>query len=193
MANESSKFIIRVDGDAAAMKMATEKAELILKNLQKAGRKIGRLVVDDIRSHFNTPGQLRIRSGWLANSIFARVARRPSAVRINIGIPRKHPYGAIQTFGKRTKPHLIRPVRKRALRWRGSVSGDPGVMSMGVAERAAFFRSARMGATAEEFAKAVQHPGSLIPPRPFLQPGVLRNREVIQGLFVEALHDALAG
>jgi hypothetical protein len=56
------------------------------------------------------------------------------------------PYGPIHEFGGRTRPHVIRPLRGNWLRW----NGPKGPV----------------------FAREVNHPGSMIPPRPRIRPAL---------------------
>lgn len=78
------------------------------------------------------PGQILQRSGRLASSIVQQHSARQAVVGSNVV------YAAIQHFGGRTKPHLIKPKTKRALSFGGIV------------------------------VRQVNHPGSRIPARPFL-------------------------
>lgn len=87
------------------------------------------------------PGKILQRSGGLASSIVQQFDQREAVVGTN------KVYGAIQNFGGKTSPHVIRPRTKRALSFGGIV------------------------------VRQVNHPGSNIPARPFLRltPGDLRD------------------
>ncbi len=187
MANEPTRILIRLDGTPEAMEAATKKAGQILEGLRKAGQQVARLVIADIRANFGAPGMLQRRSGWLSNSLASRTAKKPAGVKVSIGIRKDIPYGPIFEFGGKTKPHPIRPLRKRALRWSGAAAGDvaPGVLNM---RRA---RSARQGTADQAFAEAVMHPGAKYEPRPFLRPGVIRNRDLIVEMFNDAVIKAV--
>jgi phage gpG-like protein len=67
-------------------------------------------------------------------------ARQRGSRRLVIGS--NLPYAKIHQYGGKTPAHTIRPVRKQALRW--------------------------MGPNGHIFAKSVNHPGSVIPARPFI-------------------------
>lgn len=79
------------------------------------------------------PGKILQRSGGLASSIVQAWDHHSAVVGTN------KVYGAIQQFGGRTKPHVIRAKNKRALSFGGIV------------------------------VRSVNHPGSNIPARPFLR------------------------
>jgi len=87
------------------------------------------------------PGKILQRSGGLASSIQQQFDGQSAVVGTN------KVYAAIQNFGGRTSPHVIRPKTKRALSFGGIV------------------------------VRQVNHPGSNIPARPFLRltPGDLRD------------------
>lgn len=78
------------------------------------------------------PGQILVRSGQLAASIQAEWDQDHAAVGTNKA------YAAIQQFGGQTRPHVIKPRFKRALKFGGVI------------------------------VRQVNHPGSKIPARPFL-------------------------
>ncbi len=86
-------------------------------------------------------GRILQRSGQLAASIQTSFGNNTAVVGTN------KVYAAIQQFGGRTRPHIIRPKNKRALSFGGIV------------------------------VRSVNHPGSNIPARPFLKltPGDLRD------------------
>lgn len=79
------------------------------------------------------PGKILQRSGGLASSIQQQFDQHNSVVGTN------KIYAAIQNFGGRTSPHVIRPKNKRALSFGGIV------------------------------VRSVNHPGSEIPAREFLR------------------------
>lgn len=86
------------------------------------------------------PGRILQRSGRLASSMVQSYSSNQSVVGTNVI------YAAIQNFGGRTKPHVIRAKSKRALSFGGIV------------------------------VRQVNHPGSNVPARSFLRltPGDLR-------------------
>jgi phage virion morphogenesis protein len=87
------------------------------------------------------PGKILQRSGGLASSIQQLFTEREAVVGTN------KIYAAIQNFGGKTSPHVIRPRTKRALSFGGIV------------------------------VRSVNHPGSEIPARPYLRltPGDMRD------------------
>lgn len=89
------------------------------------------------------PGKILQRSGGLASSIVQKFDAHQAVVGTN------KIYGAIQQFGGRTSPHVIRPRTKRALSFGGIV------------------------------VRSVNHPGSNIPARPYLRLTVSDHRDII--------------
>lgn len=84
------------------------------------------------------------------------IVYRASDKRVEIGT--NVLYAAIHQLGGRTRPHPIRPRRKKALAWPG----------------------------ARHPVRGVQHPGSLIPARPYLGLSAADRREVVR-----IIHDHL--
>lgn len=70
-------------------------------------------------------------------------------------------YAAVHQFGAVTRPHIIRPVHKKALK-------IPGI----------------------GLRKSARHPGSIIPARPFLGIGQEEEKDILD-VFRDALHKAL--
>lgn len=87
---------------------------------------------------------LKRRTGRLATSIKTKVVDKGNVLEVMFGS--NVPYAAIHELGGTTKPHVIRPKRKEALKF-----------SFG-------------GKTV--FAKVVNHPGSKIPARPYMAPAI---------------------
>ena len=92
----------------------------------------------------NWPGKILQRSGALAASIQQDFDATHAVVGTN------KVYAAIQQFGGKTRPHVIRPKTKRALSFGGIV------------------------------VRQVNHPGSNIPARPFLALTLRDQREMVQ-------------
>lgn len=91
------------------------------------------------------PGKILQRSGGLASSIVQAFDRQSAVVGTN------KVYAAIQQFGGRTKPHVIRAKNKRALSFGGIV------------------------------VRQVNHPGSNIPARPYLRLTPRDLRDLVDG------------
>lgn len=117
--------------------------------------------------------QLRRRTGALMNSISnsKQVEEIEGSVIGTIG-PVGVVYAAIHEFGGQTRPHIIKPRYKKALRW---VSSQGQFMSLSG-------RRLRTN-TIHAFAKEVKHPGSKIPARPYMRPALLKSRERIAERF----------
>lgn len=113
--------------------------------------------------HLSGPGgarNLNVRSGNLKNSIrMERVG--PAAVVVGTHLP----YGRIHEFGGTTRPHEIRPRRKKALRFQ--VGG--GFV----------------------FAKVVRHPGSRIPARPHRAPALADAESPMVAIFSNEMDRAV--
>ena len=194
MSLEPLRFSIHLEGDKETQEAMIARAGAIAKNLHRAGQRIGRMVVGDIRSHFGGAGMVGRRSGWLSNAIGFSVKRRRWGTRIEVGVRGDIPYAAIHEFGRKTKPHIIRPKRHRLLRWQADASGPAPLAeaSAGLLRRRNIQRGARQ-AGSESFAPIVHHPGSRVPARPFLGPGLLRNRNIILQTFWDAFQAGLKG
>lgn len=98
---------------------------------------------------------LKVRSGALLNSIGASKKVNDDgdgSFSGQIG-SQGVPYARIHEFGGTTRPHVIMPRNKKALRF--------------------------MGRGGETFAKIVQHPGSKIPARPYLAPALDAKKDQI--------------
>lgn len=101
------------------------------------------------------PGKILQRSGGLAASITQSFDATSAVVGTN------KVYAAINQFGGRTKPHVIRPKTKRALSFGGIV------------------------------VRQVNHPGSNIPARPFLRLTPRDLRDIVDAADVFALRSLL--
>lgn len=135
--------------------------------LVKAGSTINRSAVANVNNK-----TLRVQSGNLKGSIRTDISRI-SRGEVRVGVLKNASYGAAHEFGAVTKPHVIVPRFAKALRW------------------ATAFGMISRKATRFAFAKKVNHPGSVIPKRPWLMPAYTENKERILGFFRDALQRSL--
>ena len=107
------------------------------------------------------PERLGVVTGRLRSSISA-VALSKYSVKVGTNVS----YAAIHEFGGRTKPHLIVPLKKKALSW----VGEGGEV---------FVR------------RVVHHPGSTIPARPYMRPAMETRRarvlEIVRAVYAGPL------
>jgi len=165
-----SKFSITVDDKN--LRIAISGMEKAAKDLKKPLRKIAEQLKRSVKDNFGAGGRYSqagsmmggeskwlplkhqrltrtgkvsakqsplIKSGGLKNTIYAKVMGNS----IEIGSPKK--YAAIHQFGGKTRPHEIRARNGKALKFFPGGAGSQPVLR-----------------------KAVKHPGSVIPARPFL-------------------------
>lgn len=112
------------------------------------------------------PEKLGVVTGNLRSSIrFSPASILGDKISLTIGTDVK--YAAIHEFGGKTSPHIIEPKRKQWLR---------------------FF----IGGKAI-FAKKVNHPGSVIPKRPFLNPAFQDNLPGLKQDLSDYLQKSIAG
>lgn len=109
------------------------------------------------------------RSGMLMNSIpnSKSVEDTETGVIGTIG-PSGVIYAAIQEFGGQTRPHIIRPRYRKALRWASSSGQYMTLKGRKLKTNSIYV-----------FAQEVHHPGSKIPARPYMRPALLKTRERI--------------
>jgi phage gpG-like protein len=134
--------------------------------LSKASTDFANRAVSTIKQDYLSGGvdRLKVRTGRLRSSVRFLVAETSSEINITFGSD--VPYAAIHEFGGKTPAHDIRPKRKRMLRFI-----SPGFT--GEVRRTKTGKLARRQADgAISFARVVHHPGSKVPARPFLTPGV---------------------
>jgi phage gpG-like protein len=112
------------------------------------------------------PEKLKVRSNRLRSSIRFQVQSSGDKFALIMGTD--VPYAAIHEFGGITKPHEIRPKRKGFLAF----------------QKGGEWRFTR---------KAIQHPGSKIPARPFLRPGLEQNLDQFQRSLMRILKEAALG
>lgn len=119
----------------------------------------------EILQNLRSRSGLRVRSGTLLNSIGASKKVYEEAGGNVVGEIGSQgvPYAAIHEFGGTTKPHRIEPRNARVLAFQANGQ--------------------------DVFAKFVNHPGSVIPARPYLRPALAaKEDEILQtfGLFLIA-------
>ncbi len=128
-------------------RMAHELPRAIGRGLAKAaGRVLKRAQTTVYAGH--AAGHLNIGTGYLWQHLGMEVDEQGLVG--YVGVRGNVPYAAIHEFGGKTRAHVIRPRRAKALRWYDSAM------------------SARDDNAV--FARYVNHPGSVIPARPYLQP-----------------------
>lgn len=106
---------------------------------------------------------LRVRTGMLRSSFLPMLAQRIGNT-IIAGLTSNIHYWRIHEFGGKTRPHTIFPRNKKALHF--FVKGN------------------------EVFATKVDHPGSLIPARPYVRPSIIETWNKFQELIGNALTKA---
>jgi phage gpG-like protein len=140
---------VQIEGNAALDKLGAtlpQTREAIRGLLSRASTDFANSAVSTIKRDYLSGGadKLKVRTGRLRSSI--RYVIGESENEINITFGSDIIYAAIHEFGGKTQPHRIETKRKKALH---------------------FMRDGR-----DVFAMVVNHPGSRIPARPFLTPGV---------------------
>lgn len=183
--------IARLNGNLAAVVKAADRAVGV-------GAEI---VLGEAR--LNVTGRsLNVRTGRLRGSLSRAHEKGSLEARVGTNVV----YARIHEYGGTTKPHIIRAVNAKALgpflRKGGSFFGPmrtsefvfrrKDITRTGAFTRR-FVRSAR-GRSILGFAKSVQHPGSVIPARPYMRPAletsVPRIKQTFTGLVEEALAKA---
>lgn len=91
------------------------------------------------------PTKIGVGTGRLRSSIRFKAVSKDDDMMLTFGTD--VPYAAIHEYGGRTRPHVIRPRRKPFL---------------------AYIKDGKWNYVRGQ----VQHPGSLIPARPFMRPGI---------------------
>ena len=132
-----------------------ENVKLIPSKLEKVFRTGLEYVVTTIQTKYLTgprPEKLGVVTGRLRSSIGYLL--RPGAKKMTAEVGTKVEYAAIHEYGGVTRAHTILPKNKKALFWPG----------------------------ARHPVKLVQHPGSKMPARPFVEPGVKESIPKIERL-----------
>jgi hypothetical protein len=154
---------------ARLLQFDTERERVILGSLDKVGRLMLRYSITEFMEGLGTgqnarppnppPGPIGIRTGNLRRALAAMKSNKngeggafQGGLILDLD---KAPYGRIHELGGTTKPHRIEPRNAKMLRWRGigPAMGKPS-----------------KGGGFDIFARGVNHPGSVIPPRPFMAP-----------------------
>lgn len=112
------------------------------------------------------PQRLGVGTGRLRSSIRYRVMSEGDNMTLTFGTD--VPYAAIHEYGGKTRPHVIRLKRKPFL---------------------AFIKDGQWVYTK----KAVQHPGSVIPARPYLRPGLEAGLPKLREKLLQTLAKAAVG
>lgn len=133
------------------------------KNLKQQVFRALTLLEAEILQNLRGRSGLKVRSGALLNSVGGSkkvTEESDGTVTGQIG-SQGVPYARIHEFGGTTRPHVIEPRNKKALRF--------------------------MGRGGETFAKIVNHPGSRIPARPYIAPALAAKQDQIMkdfGIFL---------
>lgn len=133
------------------------------------------------------PDKLTIRSGRLERSVKI-VAPRRVGDSIIAGLEAgglNVPYAAIHEFGGKTKAHVIEPLKAQILAWKGIGPALPAR-----SRATGRLRKARGGGGFWIFARKVNHPGSNIPARPYVGPGVEHAASLFQERYPAAAEAA---
>lgn len=155
--------------------------------LSKASQDFANDATTDVKEKFLSGGQdhLKVRTGRLRSSIRYLLAEQASELTVTFGSD--VPYAAIHEFGGRTPAHDIRPRKRRFLRF---VSPNYS----GTVRRTKSGKLARRQADgAVVFAQVVHHPGSVIPKRAFLEPGVSGQVPRFERAIADVLERAVTG
>ena len=158
-------FALALDGfDAAIARLDGLPAALGAALAAKAAEAAAALA-DGVRTDKLSSGVLNVRSGALRDSIVEEVSVDADGVRATVGSNGDVKYAATQEFGGKTAAHEILPVKAQALAF--AVGGAP------------------------RFAHKVQHPGSLIPDRPYLRSALDEMRDEIVAALADAAVESL--
>ena len=195
-----SSIRIELKGAARARRALDKTAGAMEKAAELAVWDATRSIQARIKRSFGEAGKPRVgNTGMLRRGVVApKPEKRGRFIIGTVGVLKNVPYAAIHEFGGRTSAHQIFPRRKRALRWIGGTSklGAFAALGMGVTRNQAFgVGSSRPGSVAESgdevFAKSVKHPGSNIPARPYMRPGLEAERPLLQGKFRKRVAEAI--
>ena len=191
---------IEVKGAERAKKALRKKAGAMDKATELAVWDATRSIQARIKKSFGQVGKPRVgNTGNLRRGVVApKPSKRGRFIVGIVGVLRSVPYAAIHEFGGQTARHFIGPRRKQALRWIGGVSklGAIAALDFGVTRNQAFgVGSSKPGSVAaggdEAFSKGHEHPGSNIPARPYMRPGLDAERPLLQGKFRKRLAEQL--
>ena len=160
----------RIVVKARRLRRALKKAENAAVNMKDVWEDIGEELLQSVQANFDAegrptrwpalnaqykaqrkPGKILTLGSHLRNSITPKASTTKVVVGTNLE------YAAIHQFGGKTKAHVIKPKRKKALWWPGGTCGS-------------FTSAGRSGGAyfTEHPLPYVNHPGSKIPARPYL-------------------------
>ncbi len=129
----------------------------MLVRLEQKARDLAATLVARVRDEKLSGQALETKSGALRNSISAEITVEGGVLTATVGSFGDVKYAAIQEYGGRTSAHEILPDKAQALAF--LVGG------------------------ALRFARRVEHPGSTLPPRAYLQSSLDESRdEIVAGL-----------
>ncbi|MBQ6508075.1 MAG: hypothetical protein IJI07_01255 [Flexilinea sp.] len=116
----------------------------------------------------NVLQNFKLGTGKLFNSIFTTIMTTDEGAEVYVG-PNVNdvPYALIQNFGGTTRPHVITPVNAKALH---------------------FQKDGR-----DIYTRRVNHPGSVIPARPYMEPAYMDHQDEIIFIMNAVLDEAITG
>lgn len=148
---------------------------------------------------FGTPGYPRRGTGGLSRGIRGYAERSDVGSRAVVGVAAIVPYGRILEFGGTQPARVIRPIRKRALRWTSGMTrlGSVVALDFGATRKEGFAAPrSKAGRAAQSsdttFAKRVYQPSRFQRPIPYLGPALEEERPNIQAGLRARLAAALA-
>jgi len=193
-----TEFRIEIEGIEARIARLNGKLAGVLKAADKGIAQGAEIILGEAIE--NVSGKvLRVRTGTLRRRMQAIHDKGSLTARVGTSVV----YARIHEFGGTTRPHLIVAKNAKALgpfvrKGQGGVlrlleAVGPGTRTKAGAFTRRFTRSAA-GRGILGFAKSVQHPGSVIPARPYMRPAlrdsVARVKQTFTGLVEEALTKA---
>jgi phage gpG-like protein len=138
----------------------------IRERIEAKARDLAAALVAKVRDEKLSGGALETKTGALRNSISADMSREGDAITAAVASFGDVKYAAIQEFGGRTSAHEIAPDKAQALAF--LVGG------------------------ALRFSRRIQHPGSTIPARAYLQSSLDESRDGIVAQLVSVAREAWA-
>ena len=178
---------VRIELQVRGLNEAALKLKLLPDQVSRAMRvamsrsieKVYRRVADNL-----TGRALRVDTGRLRQSLQTSVAIDGSSAKIGTNVE----YASIHEFGGTTKPHVIRPRGKALLfldpRFSGTIRQHQALLTKAGKIR----RSARIGVV---YARSVQHPGAMMPARPYLRPALRESVDDISEIIQRELGRAV--
>ena len=148
-------------GDGEVLAALAKIARTGKKAMMTALGKASRVVTNKAKRSYLTGQSLKVRSGTLRSSLRHELDSSKLEARVGTNVV----YARIHEFGGTTSPHEIRPRHGKVLRF-----PVPGGFA---------------------FAKSIQHPGSVMPARPWLRPAYETSQDAIADEFRQALAGVL--